>query len=510
MNRLLLLPLLLPLFLPLSGFSQTETLYDDRSVGSIHLDLPADSLDYMIDHVVNDHYFSARFIFENGVGQRDTLHNVGLRLRGNTSLGAQKKSFKISFNEFVPGREYQGVRKLNLRGSHNDPTLIREKLFYDVWQEAGMPERRAAFVRLYVNNEYRGVYTNIEEIDKQWLDRTYGDDEGNLYKCTWPASLAYLGTDPAPYQAVLNNPETRAYDLVTNESADDYSRFVGLVTALNQPVNATFPAAIEAWLEVGTVLKAFAIDIATGNWDDYFYNQNNYYLYDNPTTGRFEYVTFDTDNTFGVDWLGKDWAKRNCLTWQASGSRPLATQLLAVPAYRQQFVEFLDTLARFIIEPDSIFPRIDTLHARIAPAAESDEYRTLDYGYSIADFHDGFTETIDGHTPYGIKPFLALRRDSILSQISGLLTTSTPLIPTSYWKVFPNPASDWLYIQPVQPASEAVASLYDVLGRRVLTQPVLPGNGPVKVPLNGLAEGRYLLQVSDAGIRQSLIFVKKQ
>ena len=92
----------------------------------------------------------------------------------------------------------------------------------------------------------------------------------------------------------------------------------------------------------------------------YFYNKNNYYLYDNPETGRFDYFTFDTDNTFGVDWLNKDWAVRNCLAWQKTGeSRPLATKLLAVPAYRDQFIRYLDTLTRSITLPDSIFPYIN-------------------------------------------------------------------------------------------------------------------------------------------------------
>jgi len=128
-------------------FSQSTSLFDDSAVSEIHLQLPADSPAYMINELVNDRYLQASFVFDDG-NFRDSVANVGLRLRGNTSLFAQKKSFKISFNEFVPGREYQGVRKLNLRGSHNDPTMIREKLFYEVWEKADMPERRMAFVKL--------------------------------------------------------------------------------------------------------------------------------------------------------------------------------------------------------------------------------------------------------------------------------------------------------------------------------------------------------------------------
>jgi len=162
------------------GSGQTQTMYDDDQVASIYLELPPDSLDYLLTNLVNDRYLLARFIFEVGAS-RDTVEQVGLRLRGNTSLFAQKKSFKISFNEFEAGREYQGVRKLILRGQHNDPTMVREKLFYEVWEKADMPERRAAFVKLFINQTYRGVYTNLEELDKTWLGRVYDDNDGNFY-----------------------------------------------------------------------------------------------------------------------------------------------------------------------------------------------------------------------------------------------------------------------------------------------------------------------------------------
>ncbi len=445
-SYLLAFVLLLLIGKPLSG--QSLALYDDSRVASIYLVLPVDSLNYLIDHLENNRYLHAQFVFDNGQ-VRDTVEDVGLRLRGNTSLSAQKKSFKISFNEFYSGREYQKVKKLNLNGQHNDPTMVREKLFYEVWEKAGMPDRRTAFVRLYINGEYRGLYTNIEEMDKTWLGRVFDDNDGNLYKCTWPADLVYHGPIQQVYKDILNNPEERAYDLKTNELEDDYTHLIALMAALDKPVDASFPVQIRQILNVESVLKSFAIDVATGNWDDYFYNKNNYFLYDNPATGQFDFVTYDTDNTFGVDWLGKDWAKRNCFAWTPSGqSRPLATKLLAVPAFKAQYVRYLDTLTRFITNPGIIFPRIDALESQITSAALADVYRSLDYGYTFADFQNGFDQTIDGHTPYGIKPFLGLRCDSIRSQIAGVLSkTLAPDAEHIDFQIYPNPASDWIWVK---------------------------------------------------------------
>lgn len=478
-----------------AAFAQND-LFDDQQVAAIHVNMPPDSFQLMINQLINDRYLSATFVFDTG-NRRDTVANVGIRLRGNTSLGAQKKSFKISFNEFTPGASYQGIKKINLRGQHNDPTMIREKLFYDVWEKAGMPQRRTAFVRLFINGQYRGLYTNVEEIDKQWLDRAYGDNDGNLYKCTWPADLAYLGSNQQTYKNILNNPTTRAYDLVTNESEDDYSDLVNLITQLNQPVNGNFAGNIQQTINVNAVLKAYAIDIATGNWDDYFYNKNNYYLYNNPETGRFEYMTFDTDNTFGVDWLGIDWAKRYCRAWHhPSQPRPLATKLLAVPAFQQQFIRYLDTLAREILHPDSIFPRIDALHALIAPAAIADTYRTLDYGYTVSDFYNGLTQTIDGHTPYGIKPFIGLRRDSIMSQIapvltgadSGLAAGPDPLV------LFPNPLGNEGWLQAHIEMGETHVQVFNLAGELMQAfDVILSSENPVRFSTTALPPGVYVL-----------------
>ena len=330
--------------------SQTNKLYDDTRVSSMYLLLNPDSLQVMINDKVNDRYMAADFIFDDG-NTRDTVPTVGLRLRGNTSLHAQKKSFKISFNEYVPGRRYEGVKKVNLRGSHNDPSCIGEKIWFEIAESAGDPERRASFVRLYINDEYRGLYTNLEEVDKEWLERAYADaDSGNLYKCTWPADLQYLGPQQSAYTSILNNPAERAYDLVTNDATNYYAGFINMVRILNLPT--TTPAyrdTLEKVLDVESVLRGFALNIATGHWDDYFYNKNNYYLYEHPVTGRFSFFSFDTDNTMGIDWLSRDWSTRNALSWQKGDPpRPLATQLMDIPAYKQRFVDILDSITLYI------------------------------------------------------------------------------------------------------------------------------------------------------------------
>jgi spore coat protein CotH len=487
-----------------------SSLFDDSKVSSIYIEIAPDSLNLIMTDVLSEHYFMTKFIYDYDTG-RDTLENAGFRLRGNTSRFSQKKSFKISFNEYVQGRKYQGVKKINLNGQHNDPTLIREKLFYDTWKKAGLPERRTSFVKLYINQAYFGLYTNLEEFDKDWLERVYPENDGNLYKCTYPADLVYINDNPQSYKDILSASVTggRAYDLQTNESLDDYSDLVKLITILNQADDTLSTDSISNHLNVDGVLKAFALDVATGNWDDYMYNKNNYFLYHNLTTGKFEFIAYDTDNTFGVDWMNEDWATRNCLDWYVqSEPRPLAQRLLTVPEFKTKYERYLDTIARSIIDEESIFPHIDSLKNLITGAVANDTYRTLDYGYSMNDFFNGFIQAIDGHTPYGIKPFLTKRKSKILEQLPPDAEPDSPPVTSGEFSFYPNPATDLIHI--IFPANQGQVNITitDPLGKIWITSTMDMNQTNVPVPVGILVPGIYLVTGEYNGYRSSKRLLK--
>lgn len=469
-----------------------QTLYDQTAVHSVYLQLPPDSLQVMLDQIVHERYMPAQFVYVAG-NQRDTIAQVGLRLRGNTSLAAQKKSFKVSFNAFAPDQTYQGVKKLNLRGSHNDPSLIREKLWFDLAHRAGDPLRRTSFVRLYINGMYRGLYTNLEEVDKTWLKANFPDNDGNLYKCTWPADLDYHGPLQSTYTNILNSPTERAYDLATNEVANDYSDLIALMRILDYPVTSSGHDSIERVLDIESVLRGYALSIATGHWDDYFYNKNNYYLYRNPTDQRFTFFHFDTDNTMGVDWLNEDWTTREAFLWQRQDQpRPLATQLMKVPAYQQRWAVILDSITRHITHPDTMWRHMSTAHQLIRQAAFEDTFRQLDYGYSNQDFENSLTQNnLDGHTPWGIRPFFERRYISTLNQIEPFLTSSTSSVVETDLIIYPNPASHYFHVSSNQHRLESL-ELLDLAGRCLATAPA----GQQTLHLNKILPGSYLLRIT--------------
>ena len=258
-------------------------LFQDSIVPRIDIVISESALDFILhpQNAGSDQLQSATFYFTAGEF-RDTVGNVGFRLRGNTSRSADKKSFKVDFNSFQGGRKFQGIEKLNLNGQHNDPTMSRAKICSDIASWMEIPTLRSNHVELYINNEYFGLYTNTEQIDDEYVQKRFGNDNGNLYKCLFPADLVHLGSDPDVYKQEVFG--SRNYQLKTNTEEDDYSDFAELVDVLNNSSPSNRACKLEEVFNVDQYLKYIVFDILTGNWDGPLYNKNNFYLYHNTKT----------------------------------------------------------------------------------------------------------------------------------------------------------------------------------------------------------------------------------
>ena len=143
-------------------------LYDDSQVARVDITIDPTAIEWLYQNVQSDSEFVASFHFQNAY-LNETVDSIGFRLRGNTSRDAYKKSFKVSFNTFVSGREFYGIDKLNLNGEHNDPSIVRSKLCFDHFQTIGMKASRANHVEVYINGQYYGLYISVEHIDDEFL-----------------------------------------------------------------------------------------------------------------------------------------------------------------------------------------------------------------------------------------------------------------------------------------------------------------------------------------------------
>jgi hypothetical protein len=398
------------------SFPPNAPVFDSSVVARVDITIDPDTLQWLYDNVESDIEFHALFKFNNGQ-INETVNDVGFRLRGNTSRYSQKKSFKVSFNTFEPGRKFYGIEKMNLNGEHNDPSVIRSRLCWEWLRAAGVPAPRTTHSKVYINGNYYGLYVMVEHVDEEFVESRFDNNDGNLYMCLYPADLLYLGTSPELYK--LTTGSRRVYELKTNTEYDNYADFAKFIDVLNNSPLESLECELGEIFNLNSYLKIMAMDVITGNWDGYIYNKNNFYLYKNTETGRFEYIPYDLDNTFGIDWSGNNWETRNIYNWkqQAPEVRPLYTRLLQVPAIRDRYSFYMKQILELLGDEDSLFGGIDRIRNMIGSSVINDPFYPLDYGYNYADFLNSYNTPLGDHVKSGIKPFIQARKASAWQQL---------------------------------------------------------------------------------------------
>ncbi|MFC2090480.1 CotH kinase family protein [Bacteroidota bacterium] len=417
-------------------FPGAGILFDTRVVPRIDITIPQASLDSILQpgNERNDKEYMAIFRFTNDETTVE-IDSVGFRLRGNTSRKSAKKSFKVSLNTFIVGQKFDGVEKINMNGEHNDPSISRAYLSWYLFRKAEVPGSRSNHVQFYINDEYKGVYLNVEHIDEEFVDLRFGNNAGNLYKCLWPADMIFKGTDADLYK--FEDSGRRAYELKTNLQLDDYADLAEFISVLNNAPADELPDKLNRIFNVNTYLKNLAVEVLIGHWDAYSFNKNNYYLYFNDGTKKFEFIPYDPDNTFGISWFGEDWTDRNIYNWQSEWEyRPMYERILEIQKYRDRYSFYLQELLDHYFNDVHLDTLLDNVRSRIAGFASYDPYRGLDYGYDYDAFYNSFETAAGDHVRRGIKPFITERAASALQQLE--LNAIDPII-TLLFATTPDP-----------------------------------------------------------------------
>lgn len=448
MNRLIFLFILFCFFTE-SLFGQEESfkIFDDSEIAVVKITMDPNDLELMLASPRSDIMRPASVYFRNSQID-ETVDSVGVRIRGNTSRDSEKKSFKISFDEYLPGREFYNLDKLNLNGEHNDPSIMRSKMSWDLFNSIGMVSSRAAHAAVYINEKYFGLYINVEHIDNEFVSKNFSDDTGNLWKCLWPADLKYKGSSPDLYKAIEAGGR-RTYDLKTNEAEDDYSKLADFIAVVNNVPGNIFEEKLEEIFYVPDFIRYLAVNVLTASWDDYRFLKNNYYLYYEPNSDKIHFIPYDYDNSYGIDFnFNDDWAKVNPYNFGTidGGERPLSDRVLANSKYRNLFTHFLEFYNENVFKLELYETEVDRIKSLMNPFAEADTFRTKDYGFSVEDFHQSFTPYGFNRFPAqrGLKEFINVRHSSLKSQLS--YTQASPYIyAMEYHPVFPR-ADDTIYI----------------------------------------------------------------
>jgi hypothetical protein len=180
---------------------------------------------------------------------------------------------------------------------------MRERLSMLFFRKLGVPASREAHTRLYVNNEYAGLYTIVEELDTDFLQKNLSENGGHLYEYKFDNQAVaagqpvfrfqYLGSDPASYVPSPFEPKT----LENDPQGEVIARFV---QAVSDTGAAAWRTNLSAFLDLETFIRYLAIENFLAEEDGLTgdYGPNNFYLYRFANTTTFRFLPWDKSNTF--------------------------------------------------------------------------------------------------------------------------------------------------------------------------------------------------------------------
>jgi hypothetical protein len=403
--------------------------FDDSEVPRIDITISQSNLQELYNDPQSNVEYYAVFSFTRGDSTEGPLE-IGLRFRGDSIRLNEKKSFRISFNSMDPDMDYHGIEKMNLNAEANDPSLVRSKMGHELYRHLGVAASRSNHVLLYINNQYYGVYLNVEHVDERFVKSRFDNNDGNLYIGQTSADLSYLGPNQEDYQLEVGGDQV--YELRTNEKWDDYRDLQQLIILLNQHTGEVLRNELERVMNVQQYLKIMALDVMCGNWDGYAGNSNNYYLYRDQATGRFEYIPYNLENSAGIDFLGLDWSDRSIYSWNRNVS-PLYTGILQIEEYQEQYTAYIKTLSAYM-GSTAFSDEMTRWRGQISADVANDTLFSKDWGFTFTDFEAAMASGWGTHVRQGVAEFITLRTASALAE--AVDADAKPLISFERVKAF--------------------------------------------------------------------------
>ena len=245
-----------------------------------------------------------------------TLENVGLRLKGNSSLrglagggtgaaGATAEAddsgdgngtsdspetlpWLIRTDKYVDGQQYQGRTDLVVRGNNTESSL-NEAVALELTGAANLATLEASASRFSVNDSEPALRLIIESPDDElWNEDTFGAD-GSIYKAQSSGDYTYRGDNAEDYTDVF---EQKAGD-------EDLVPVMEFLDFVNNSSDEDFSAQLGEHLDVDAFATYLAAQELMGNMDDIDGPGNNSYLQYNADTNKMTVVTWDLNLTFG-------------------------------------------------------------------------------------------------------------------------------------------------------------------------------------------------------------------
>lgn len=278
---------------------------------------------------------------------------VGLRHRGGHTRRYPKKSYEMRV----------GSRTIHYNAELDDPAMMRNAVSFAFFNAIGVISPRTRHVRLLINGVDRGVYLEIEGVDRIFFAKRGMKPEALLYAGNHYANFRL--TDPQGRQkASLSS----GYEIIIGGAAER-RRIAEFIRGLHRTGSRGLPSYINARLDVSLYLRWLAGAVLTGNYDGF---DQNYALYRRQGSVRYGIIPWDYEGSWGRDCYGTSISSR---VVRITGYNGLTEKLLRDPAVLQRYRLLLKGLLQRPFTLARLEPSIRRMNALLLPELTSDPTR---------------------------------------------------------------------------------------------------------------------------------------
>ena len=417
-----------------SGFSQSS-FYAVDSLREIRIYFYDNNWDYQLDNLYvqgNNDRILADLIIDGSF-----YDSVGVRYKGFSSVSTDrvKNPFNIKLDYSIEGQDHQGIDKLKLSNVYQDPSFIREVLTYEIAANY-MPSPQANYANLYINDTLWGLYTNVQAVNKDFLNDHFGNKYNPFFKCN-PENL-----DVSPGGENANLSDTHGTNSLGYEPyyslKSDYGwdALYNLIDTLNN-----YTDSIESVLNVDRTLWMHALNYTMINIDSYIGYAQNYYLYKDATK-QFNPILWDLNMSFGsfhitdasqLYFNGFDISQAQNMdplthyNYISVSPRPLMRDLFSSERNRKMYLAHIRTIIQENFANQNYSTRGQSLQNLINSSVQNDNNKF----YSYTDFTTnltnqvvlvsgncpGITQLMDARTTY-LSAYTGFSGEPIISNIS--------------------------------------------------------------------------------------------
>jgi len=398
----------------------TDTLFNDAVIRhyEVRFYYPGwkDSLEYY--KTIDETYIPGKFIYRAAAGDSIVLDSIGVRYKGNSSYvfagTSPKKPFKFNFNKYRKQRFF-GVEKLNFSIGDHDPSLMREKITYDVIKKY-LPSPRASYATISTEGQNLGIYTQVEQVDEKFLSRFFKKTDNNLYKSSdFGTTFLYKGQNPSAYDS--------EFTLKTNTSDNNWSNLITLIDKLNNTPDSIFVSVMKSCFDLDGVIRYLAANMVFSNFDSYTGSGRNFYLYDDPASKQFKLIPWDLNLSFGDYSNGWNVLTMDIVNISNLAMRPLNKRILAADSLRQSYLQYIKDMIRGPACTDSIMAMTARLKSIIDSTVQSDSFAYYSYDNFVKNISEDVTLQQGSQRTIipGLKSFSTKRNANLLEQLAGYL-----------------------------------------------------------------------------------------